>query len=76
MTTAEPGFIDSHLGKVLARDYGHAFAEPTTYPPQQIGAATGIEFLRKGRLRAVVKPQRRGGGHAMVVRRTSRDGRR
>ncbi len=76
VTTAEPGFIDSHLGKVLARDYGHAFAEPTTYPPHQIGAATGIEFLRKGKMRAAAEPQRRGGGHAMVVRRTSRDGRR
>jgi gamma-glutamyltranspeptidase/glutathione hydrolase len=76
VTTAEPGFIDSHLGRVLARDYGHAFAEPTTDPPHQIGAATGIEFLRKRRMRAVAEPQRRGGGHAMVVRRTSPDGRR
>jgi gamma-glutamyltranspeptidase/glutathione hydrolase len=75
LTTAEPEFIDSPLGRALAARYGHDFEEPTTDPPHQIGAATGIEFLRKGRLRAAAEPSRRGGGYAMVVRPGARKGR-
>jgi gamma-glutamyltranspeptidase/glutathione hydrolase len=37
--------------------------------PAEIGAATGIEFRRDGRLLAAAEPVRRGGGSAMVVRR-------
>ena len=33
----------------------------------EIGAATGIEFLRDGRLLAAAEPVRRGGGSAAVV---------
>jgi gamma-glutamyltranspeptidase / glutathione hydrolase len=36
--------------------------------PAEIGAATGIEFRRDGRLLAAAEPVRRGGGSAMVVR--------
>jgi gamma-glutamyltranspeptidase/glutathione hydrolase len=68
LTTAEPGFIDSPLGRALTRRFGHEFEEPTTEPPHEIGAATGIEFLRKGRMRAAAEPLRSGGGYAKVVR--------
>ena len=33
----------------------------------EIGAATGIDFLRDGRVVAAAEPVRRGGGSAMVV---------
>jgi hypothetical protein len=41
----------------------------TTSPPsaQQIGAATGIEFLPGGKVLAAAEPTRRGGGSAAVV---------
>jgi gamma-glutamyltranspeptidase/glutathione hydrolase len=35
--------------------------------PAEIGAATGIEFLKDGRLYAAAEPVRRGGGSAAVV---------
>jgi gamma-glutamyltranspeptidase/glutathione hydrolase len=41
---------------------GHDF---TATP--EFGAATGIEFLRDGRMLAAAEPSRRGGGHAGVV---------
>ena len=44
------------------RDRGHVL----TLSPE-IGAATGIEFLRDGRLLAAAEPVRRGGGSAAVV---------
>jgi gamma-glutamyltranspeptidase/glutathione hydrolase len=34
----------------------------------EIGAATAIEFGRKGRMTAVAEPTRRGGGSARVVK--------
>ena len=61
---AEQAFIDSALGRALASSYGQAF-EPDA---ADIGAATGIEFGRHGRLLAAAEPVRRGGGSAAVVR--------
>jgi gamma-glutamyltranspeptidase/glutathione hydrolase len=57
-TQAEPGFDRRGLTEL-----GHVF---TSVP--EIGAATGIEFLRDGRQLAAAEPTRRGGGSAMVVR--------
>ncbi|MGK5740314.1 gamma-glutamyltransferase [Micromonospora sp. URMC 103] len=63
-TQAEPAFIAAYAGK-LPR--GHAFSETA-----EIGAATGIEFLRDGRMLAAAEPVRRGGGAAAVVGRWGR----
>ncbi len=57
-TLAEPAFDTKALAAL-----GHKFS-PTT---DEIGAATGVEFLRHGRLLAAAEPVRRGGGSAMVV---------
>jgi gamma-glutamyltranspeptidase/glutathione hydrolase len=46
--------------------YGHTFVAPPA--PGEIGAVTGIELRRGGRLVAVAEPVRRGGGDARVVR--------
>ena len=65
-TAAEPAFIASpETAALQAR--GHTFS---TTP--EIGASTGIEFLRGGRVLAAAEPTRRGGGSAMVTR-PSRD---
>jgi gamma-glutamyltranspeptidase / glutathione hydrolase len=61
-TSAEPAFISSPEATAL-RTRGHVF---TATP--EIGAATGIEFLDRGRLLAAAEPVRRGGGSALVVR--------
>ncbi|ASW54477.1 gamma-glutamyltransferase family protein [Plantactinospora sp. KBS50] len=61
--TAEPAFIAGPEGAALA-GLGHTF---TSTP--EIGAATGIEFLGRGRLLAAAEPVRRGGGSAGVVAR-------
>ena len=66
-TSAEPAFITSPEGQTLDAIYGHAFIRATPDPPAEIGAATGIEFLGRGRLLAAAEPERRGGGSAMVV---------
>ncbi len=63
-TTAEQAFIDSPEGQAL-KARGHAYADP---PPAEIGAVTGIEFLRGGRTLAAAEPVRRGGGSAEVAR--------
>jgi gamma-glutamyltranspeptidase/glutathione hydrolase len=70
-TQAEPAFIASPDGQLLASQYGHRFVTPTLTPPTngEIGAATGIEFRRGGRFLAAAEPQRRGAGSAKVVRR-------
>ncbi|MEV4459409.1 gamma-glutamyltransferase [Microbispora sp. NPDC049633] len=66
VTQAEQAFIDRY-GEKLGR-LGHTFAVPTTPPAGEIGAATGLEFLRNGRVQAVAEPAfRRGGGSALVV---------
>ncbi|GAB3419480.1 gamma-glutamyltransferase [Flindersiella endophytica] len=58
---AEPAFLESPEGQAL-KAMGHSFASVP-----EIGAATGIEFLGRGRTQAVAEPVRRGGGSAMVV---------
>jgi gamma-glutamyltranspeptidase/glutathione hydrolase len=65
-TEAEPGFIEAYGAPLQA--LGHSFTVPTAAPPGQIGAATGIRFLRHHRQQSVAEPTRRGGGSAMVVR--------
>jgi gamma-glutamyltranspeptidase/glutathione hydrolase len=54
---AEPGFPRAGLQAL-----GHTFTDNP-----EIGAATAIEFLRKGSLLAVAEPARRGGGSAAAV---------
>jgi len=62
---AEPAFIESPEAQQLIARHGH---NPFT-SAGEIGAATGIEFLRHGRLLAAAEPVRRGAGSAAVVRR-------
>jgi gamma-glutamyltranspeptidase/glutathione hydrolase len=62
-TQAEQGFIDSPVGQELVSEYGHVLT-----PGAEIGAATGIEFLRGGRVLAAAEPVRRGSGTAGVER--------
>ncbi|MEV4469040.1 gamma-glutamyltransferase [Nonomuraea sp. NPDC049504] len=59
-TQAEPAFLAAHQAELEAQ--GHTFA-----PNPEIGAATALEFLGRGRVQAVAEPTRRGGGSAMVV---------
>ncbi|HEU4425067.1 MAG TPA: gamma-glutamyltransferase [Pilimelia sp.] len=59
--TAEPAFVTGPDAAGLIA-LGHTFV---TTP--EIGAATGIEFLRGKRLLAAAEPTRRGGGAAAVV---------
>jgi gamma-glutamyltranspeptidase / glutathione hydrolase len=62
-TLAEATFAQSPEGRALAESYGHRLgASP------EIGAATAIEFLRRGRFLAAAEPVRRGGGSAMVAK--------
>jgi gamma-glutamyltranspeptidase/glutathione hydrolase len=65
-TPAEPAFITQDGPGLEAM--GHTFSVVTPNPPAEIGAATGIRFLRGGRQQAVAEPTRRGGGSAMVVK--------
>jgi gamma-glutamyltranspeptidase/glutathione hydrolase len=69
-TQAEPAFIASPDGQALAGQFGQVFSTPALTPPVngEIGAATGIEFGRRGQLIVAAEPQRRGGGSARVVR--------
>lgn len=60
---AEQAFIDAY-GAGL-EDLGHVFEDP---PTNELGAATAIELLRRGRFLAVAEAERRGGGDAGVVR--------
>jgi gamma-glutamyltranspeptidase / glutathione hydrolase len=59
-TSAEPSFLASPL-RALLEARGHSFVNGG-----EIGAATGIEFLRHRRVLAAAEPVRRGGGSAMV----------
>jgi gamma-glutamyltranspeptidase/glutathione hydrolase len=62
---AEPAFDAGQL--TVLRGLGHVIGStPVTAP--EIGAVTGVEFLRRGTVQAVAEPVRRGGGSAMVVR--------
>ncbi|MCU1521697.1 MAG: gamma-glutamyltransferase [Arthrobacter sp.] len=68
--TAEAEFIAAY-GSQLA-PYGHklvAAGAPST-SAAEIGAATAIEFKSDGRMVAAAEPVRRGGGSAMVVKRS------
>ena len=60
---AEPRFMETEAPALTAR-HGHAFGTPQA----EIGAVTGIEFLRGDRMLAAAEPTRRGGGSAAVVR--------
>ena len=59
--SAEPAFVASYGADLEA--LGHSFVGAA-----EIGAATGVEFKRDGKLLAVAEPTRRGGGSAAVVR--------
>jgi gamma-glutamyltranspeptidase / glutathione hydrolase len=59
-TSAEPAFLASPL-RALLEARGHSFVNAG-----EIGAATGIEFLRHRGVLAAAEPVRRGGGSAMV----------
>jgi gamma-glutamyltranspeptidase / glutathione hydrolase len=62
-TEAEAAYI-AQYGTALEA-LGHKLVPPAAGP--EIGAATGIEFGRHGRLTAAAEPVRRGGGAAAVV---------
>ena len=55
------GFLTLANGDAALRARGQAFSSVP-----EIGAATGIEFLPGGLVRAAAEPVRRGGGSAMV----------
>ena len=59
---AEPAFISAPTGTGLTA-LGHTFTTTA-----EIGAATAIEFLPKGKLLACAEPVRRGTGSAGTVR--------
>jgi gamma-glutamyltranspeptidase/glutathione hydrolase len=63
-TEAESAFQNSPEGMALKDQYGEAYRDPAG---DEIGAATGIEFLHHNMFQAVAEPVRRGGGSAMVV---------
>jgi gamma-glutamyltranspeptidase / glutathione hydrolase len=62
-TEAEPAFLGTPEAAALSTQYGQLFRTATA----DIGAATGLELLRRGRLLAAAEPTRRGGGSAAVV---------
>ena len=69
---AEQGFIDAYGAQLTA--YGHKLVpagDGLTSDPF-IGAATAIEFGKRGKLIAVAEPERRGGGATGVVRKKRR----
>ncbi len=61
-TLAEAAFLASPEGQELVSTYKQVLALTG-----EIGAATGIDFLRDGRVVAAAEPVRRGGGSAMVA---------
>ncbi|MCU1563949.1 MAG: gamma-glutamyltransferase [Arthrobacter sp.] len=67
---AEPEFITAY-GSQLA-PYGHELtpAGDAFTSAAEIGAATAIEFMPDGRMVAAAEPVRRGGGSAMVLKRS------
>ncbi len=68
-TNAEPAFISAYGPALTA--LGHTLVQtvPPSFPGNEIGAATAIEFGPRGLLTAVSEPVRRGGGAARVVER-------
>ena len=65
--TAEPAFIEAYGAQL--KPFGHTFVlQGDAFTSKaEIGAATAIEFGRRGELTAVSEPVRRGGGSALVV---------
>ncbi|MDH2427946.1 gamma-glutamyltransferase [Sphaerisporangium sp. TRM90804] len=64
-TQAEQAFIDRYGAELTAR--GHKL-DPVPGPPAgEIGAATALEFLGRGKVQAVAETWRRGGGSALTV---------
>ncbi|GAA4061903.1 gamma-glutamyltransferase family protein [Nonomuraea soli] len=59
-TQAEPAFLAEHEAAL------EAFGHDLVLNPE-IGAATALEFVGRGRVQAVAEPTRRGGGSALVV---------
>ncbi|GAA3829583.1 gamma-glutamyltransferase [Sphaerisporangium flaviroseum] len=64
-TQAEQAFIDRYGAELTAR--GHTFTTVPGPPAGELGAATALEFLGRGKIQAVAEPSRRGGGSALVV---------
>ncbi|MGI5160720.1 gamma-glutamyltransferase [Microbispora sp. CA-102843] len=62
---AEPAFTERYGAELTA--LGHTLTDVPGPPAGEIGAATGLEFLRNGRVQAVAEPARRGGGSALVL---------
>ncbi|HYO39421.1 MAG TPA: gamma-glutamyltransferase [Nocardioidaceae bacterium] len=67
--SAEPAFLDRYGPALTHRGHDLVPAGDRFTSAAEIGAATAIEFGRRGRLTAVAEPTRRGGGSALVVRR-------
>ncbi|MBY7144676.1 gamma-glutamyltransferase [Virgibacillus sp. NKC19-3] len=59
-------YLDEY-GSLLTEleEMGHTFTADTAV--QGISAATGLEFLEDGKVRAAAEPERRGGGSAMAI---------
>ena len=68
VTEAETPFLNSPLDPALTA-IGQNFvpAPPVLTTAPELGAATGLEFLRNGQIQAAAEPQRRFGGSAMVA---------
>jgi gamma-glutamyltranspeptidase/glutathione hydrolase len=64
---AEPAFIDRYGADLEALGHELQPSGDSFTSAAEIGAATAIEFGRKGLLTAVAEPTRRGGGSALVV---------
>ncbi|PSK86520.1 gamma-glutamyltranspeptidase/glutathione hydrolase [Murinocardiopsis flavida] len=64
-TEAEPDYLGGSEEKELTA-LGHSFTEVQS---GEIGAVTALELLGRSRIQAVAEPERRGGGHAAVLRR-------
>lgn len=67
--TAEPEFITAYGAGLTALGHSLVASGDAFTSAAEIGAATAIEFGRRGRLIVVSEPQRRGGGDARVLKR-------
>ncbi|MGA9749624.1 MAG: gamma-glutamyltransferase, partial [Nocardioides sp.] len=65
--SAEPAFIDAYGPQLAALGHTVNPAGDAFTSAAEIGAATAIEFGKRGKLTAVSEPSRRGGGSALVV---------
>jgi len=66
-TNAEPAFISAYGSGLTALGHTLVSTVPPSFPGNEIGAATAIEFGKRGLMTAVAEPTRRGGGSAKVV---------